>query len=229
MMRIFDPGSDPVYPNVKQEFETVEGFSIVTAETSIVSGEGARVHKRVFGASPQWPATLGKPIVYSDSYVGSPGEETYAYARHDVDYARFLVVLDYFFQQQRERFAELMDRSFPCWLNQGGKLVETQVPFPFSLHLPTNGGEIEFIRMSLPFGDLSVEFSKPRVQAVSELDFLRRKVLQKFVESPLFGFDASTSTLLVPLMAQIHWATKIVPQRVLGEVLQQFASNPIPA
>jgi len=223
------PRAAPVYPNVKQEYETVQGFPIVTAEASIASHEGGRLHKRVLGASPQWPETLGKPIVYSDSYVRSPGEETYAYARHDVDYARFLVVLDYFFQQQRERFPELMDRTFPCWLNQGGKLVEAEVPFPFSLHLPANDGEMEFIRMSLPFGDLSIEFSEPSVQAVSELDFLRRRALQKFVESPLFGFDASSSTVLVPLMAEIHWAAKIVPRRVLGEVLQQFASNPIPA
>lgn len=100
------PGSDPVYPNVRQEFETVDGFPVVTAEAAITQG-GTRTHRRMLGASPQWPVTYGKPIVYSDAYVTPSGWETYAYARHNVDLATFLMTLDHFFTQQREEFAEL--------------------------------------------------------------------------------------------------------------------------
>jgi len=231
-----DIRAESVYLNVRQEFETIGSFSIVTAETPQMNirGGGSRQHRRVLCAS-QLPDLFGKPIAYSDTYVTASGQKTFVYARHREQPRTFFLKLDYFFEENERDFPELAAREFVCWMNYRGRALDVEVPRPFSVHLPLDVEQmediagIEFVRIGLPFGDLSVEFGEPTPEPMNEFDYVRQRTLNKFVEAPLFGFDATTSTVLASFFSRIHWANESVPPKILERMLEQFASTAIPA
>ena len=167
----------------------------------------------------------GRKIAYSDTYL-RPGEPTYVYARHSAEPVKFFRILDYFLLQQLEEFPELKGREFDLLLNRAGAATEVSICLPFSTSLSLDA--LAFVRIYLPFGDISIEFDEITL-TVDELNPLREQMLTRGLERPLVGFDMTKYHLLAKLMAELHWASGIVPQSILEGLIEQFSFSPVPA
>jgi hypothetical protein len=226
----FNTFSKRLYRGVRTEPEVIGNFPIVIAEPEPLTESGiTRRHKRIIASGKA--DVYGRPIVYCDTYSSSrPSSDlTFVYARHQSKQREFLLKLDYFLENQRHNFPELADRSFECILNVDGEFVQTSSPLPFSLNLGVNPENIKFLRISIPFGDISIEFTTAARVSDDELAFARRRTLPRALESPLFGFDASHSSIWAPFLAQIHWAAGSIPYSTLENLIEFSATTPIPA
>lgn len=223
--------SQSVYANVRGESEIVDDFAIQVAETPtlIIPDGGNRQHKRIVSAQPS-SVTYGRALAYSDTYVSASGTDTFVYCRHKTDIEEFLFLFDNFFYERETDFVELSSREFKCYLNVKGRLIVEDVSFPLTTWFQRsyNLSSIGFIRLNIPFGDVSVQFVDTVVEHHNLLDYLQQRMMKRALEAPLFGLDASKSQVLVPLMTRVHWASEIIPKHVLNQIMQQFTANPSP-
>ncbi len=214
----------PVYHSVKSHVGTIEGVSFVVAEVPAVNG---RQHRRVIGLAPQDPALHGKPLVYADSYP-LDNERTIVYARHRTSPAEFVAELDNFFLEQLVDFPELRRRLFQCQMNIAGELVEDEVGLPFTEFTNIVGLDyLRFLRLSIPFGDLAIEFGTPTLEIPNQLSGLNRHQLPRALETPLVGCDLTKASVLAVLMSRLHWASDRIPPQILERLIDQM--NLVPA
>jgi hypothetical protein len=205
------------YPRVRFRRDEIDGYPYLTAETEpLQEGDVKREHLRIIG--DKQAGVAGHPIVYSDSYSSTRPDETYVYARHRVDQVKFFASLDTFLEHLKSDLHEMTAGPFRCVLGREGELDERQIALPFSRHADSNLKAIDFLRLSVPFGDMSVEFGK----ATSHDDQLKlagQNALAMKLESPLFGFDALASDLWVPFLAGIHWASGLIQPTILQRLI----------
>ena len=217
---------DPIYPHVRIEYEKEKDFPYVLATTDrLIEGGATRQHKRII--ANLGVEIAGHPLVYCDEYSTAKGYETYVYARHRVTSGEFLLKLDFFLEANSTKFSELIGRSFRCAALIGEEFMELDLTTPFTLSLKPEQQQIKFLRLSIPFGDISVEFAQSSIISSTELRFAKRKVLSRKVESPLFGFAASKSTIWAPFLGSIHWASGIIPPGILENLIQMSAAAPV--
>jgi hypothetical protein len=219
------PNVAAYYSYVKTQLTNIGSFSFLAVETPQLK---SRQHRRLIGHSPDSPI-FGRPILYTDQYLGS--DIQYAYARHAVEPEDFLQQLDFFYYENVKDFPELQDRPFPIVMNVNGSLLQHDARFPYSTSNPMRSAVqegIRFIRISMPFGDLAAEFGPTRYFE-DELDKIHLKRLPRHLESPLFGCDVTRSTILSGFMSRIHWASSILPKSILKQAIGEFTSQNIPA
>jgi hypothetical protein len=187
---------------------STDSFSLSNIPLLVVETEAVknRTHRRVLGDMSDHNSQLyGKPVLYIDLYGNVDENPTiYAYARHRVNPTKFMQLLNDFVEEMKPSYGELRDREFQVWANVNAELKEFAVRFPI---LPSLfGGELSFIRVSIPFGDVAIEFRPPKRETDSELDEVRRGELTGMTEAPLFGCDVTQSTEASALFARLHWA-----------------------
>ncbi len=208
---------ESIYPKVGFQQSEIEGFSFLNAETEpLREGDVKREHVRIIGAKRS--GIEGHPIVYSDSYSKVGQDEIYAYARHRVDQSKFFSSLDSFLDKTKADLPEFGKQPLPCVLGIRGELSRKHISVPFTHELGPELREIEFLRLSVPFGDMSVEFGEASVHD-DQLKFVQKGTLPRKIEFPLFGFDAS-SDIWVPFLAEIHWASELVARRILENLIR---------
>jgi hypothetical protein len=206
------------YPTVQFRKDEIDGYSFLTAETRpLQEGDVKREHQRIIGE--KLPGVAGHPIVYSDRYSSTRPDEIYAYARHKADQAKFFASLDAFLERLNSDLPEVGRGPFRCVVGIEGKLEERQMSLPFTRDAGLNLKTMDFFRMSVPFGDMCVEFGKAKVHE-DELTLVEDHALPRKIESPLFGFDAVNSDIWVPFMAEIHWASGLIPGRNLQNLIR---------
>lgn len=190
---------------------SLSNIPFLIVETETVKN---RTHRRVLGDGGDTnPQLYGRPVLYLDLY-GDVDENPriYAYARHRVDARNFIQILNDFVEEKKPSYAELRDREFQVWANVNAELKEFKTRFPILPGLLQ--GELSFIRVSIPFGDVAIEFRSPQREMVNELDKVRRGELTAMIEAPLFGCDVTQSVEASALFARLHWAkdTQISPE-----------------
>ncbi len=153
--------------------------------------------------------------------------QRYVYARHNSDPRRFFEQLDYFYYERIKNYPELEGREFKIYLNVDGGFEEAWKQLPYSLVAPLKK-DIRFFRISIPFGDVAVEFG-PITQFTSELANTHKRKLPQALESPLLGCDLTKSTLLGSLMARLHWASELISTSILEQAIAELISEGIPA
>jgi hypothetical protein len=212
------PAMEPNYQRVRFQKEDAEGYPYLTAESGPLQEDDVkREHLRIIG--DKQAGVAGHPIVYSDSYSSTRPDETYIYARHRVDQAKFLASLDTFLEQLKSELPEIAGGPFRCVVGREGELQERQISLPFSRSADLNLNAIDFLRLSVPFGDMSVEFAKAKVHD-DQLKLAEQNALPMKIESPLFGFDALASDLWVPFLAGIHWASELIKPKTLQSLIR---------
>lgn len=215
------PTLETNYTRVRFRRDKTAGFSFLTAETAALhEGDVKREHLRIIGDIQA--GIEGRPIVYSDSYSSSGPDEAYVYARHRVDQSKFFANLDTFLEQLKSDLHEIASGPFRCVVGREGELEEWQITWPFSRYAEMNLNTIDFLRMSVPFGDMSVEFGKTIIHD-DQLKHVEENALGKKLESPLFGFDALASDLWVPFLARIHWGAELIEPAILQRLIRMAA------
>ena len=210
------------YPVTRVDPLEIQGCHFLLVEASVSK---RLQHKRVIGNDPGKPM-YGRPVWYCDSY-GDPDDPTiYVYARHRATADQFLKLLGTFVTQASAEFKELKGREFPVWLNVGGLPLETNIREPFAIEDQITR-DFLFLRMSLPFGDVAVEFAA--VKDSEEFEALGRKTLPVVREAPLVGCDLTKGPMLKWLLARLHWAAEQLPIQVLEEILEKFSRTSVPA
>jgi hypothetical protein len=179
----------------------------------------------MIGFAPGSSAIHGRPILYADSYVLEKDEPSYVYARHSATVESFIKELDWLFEGDPTEFAELRRKEFSFFLNVGGAPYRADLQFPFAdcFHF---GEDVRFVRISFPFGDISVEFGPPRTTN-DEYRFVDLNYLTAELERPLLGCETTKSEVLGKLMARLHWAHGLINEFTLEHLIDQVAFNPV--
>lgn len=218
------------YKIASRHFRTVDEVSYLLVETPVM---GTRQHRRMIGANPIQTSLYSRPLLYADSYPSSADESNHVYCSHRVDSVEFFRILDSFLLDQLSDFPEFRDRAFQLTISKAGKLEELSVTLPFvpSLNLdqlPLVSEQIEFVRCYIPFGDVTVSFGRPN-SSENELDCAQKGWLNASLETPLLGCDMTKSTILIPLMARLHWASGTLSESTLEHLIGQLSFNPVAA
>lgn len=218
-----NPEHLPPYPNPQRTDRVIGGLSVVEAEVrNIYEGGSTRAHLRIIGA--QQTNVAGRPLVYADTYSRYPADETYSYARHDLNRTVLLQHLEkYLSNVLRVGFSELRDRSAVGVMQTENELWEFEYPTYLEAVAAMRAQPLIFARLNFPFGDITIEFQDWADVTENEFRALNLGGLQRELERPLFAFDATRSTRLdiwEPFLASIHWARGLVPQDVLRQVLR---------
>ena len=186
---------------------SIESISLTDHKFLIVDtySIGKRTHRRVLVKSSQDSQLVGKPILYLDLY-GNVDENPriYAYARHAADVDRFVHLLNHFISGNENSYKELRDKQFHIWTNVDAELKEFKAKFPISPDMFQ--GPLSFMRVSIPFGDIAIEFCPPQAEIINELTQVERRELPGMIEAPLFGCDVTQSIESASLLASLHWA-----------------------
>lgn len=210
--------SEDIYPGVKAEERIVADRSWFIAEARSLRASGVtRDHTRIIAAAT--PGVAGHPIVYSDFYT-SPREKMYVYARHRTEQAAFFARLDTFLSEKLTEFPELQNEFISVTLQVNGRFRNSFVALPLVQGIDRPFEDIDFVRLSLPPGDLAIEFTTQAVISSHELDFIARRALPKRLEAPLVSYDATRSDFWAELVARIHWAADVVETEVLRTLIR---------
>jgi hypothetical protein len=202
----------------------------------------SRTHRRAVAVSKRTNLD-GRVIYYWDSYSLKGPDTTYLYAKHSKDPEGFFRALDGFFALLREDLRELRGTSFPFISNVDGKLVTQRLTLPFAENFGRRPGrfpwlgkpgdrfkDVRFVRASMPFGDLSIEFGTDVTTKYESAAKLGIELMETSFDAPLAGVELTRSTILVPLLANIHWAAELLPKEVLISLGQEMnAAAPVPA
>jgi hypothetical protein len=221
------PAQYPAYENVKIEELSVDSNSIVRVEVPAVSeGKYPRQHTRVIGGD-KTPA-VGRALIYSDTYSTAPQSPTFAYARHDVNQAEFLSLLETFITTAiLMDFSELRGSTVRCVIQTATDLQDTEFPSYDAAVAALRAVPLMFSRIYFPFGDMTVEFVDKPSLVINELNLIHQGQLARAVDAPLFSFDASTSDTWQHFLLDIHWARRLFHPDVLRQVtamaVQQIA------
>jgi hypothetical protein len=206
------------YPNPNIETAIVEGYPVVSAQVSdLPGGRYPREHRRILGG--EGTDVAGRALIYSDTYVGAPGDPTYAYARHEVDRTEFFARLEEFLTVAiLVDFPELRDRKARCVFQTHDELQDVD----FDSYLVAAGvlgsQPVEFARLYFPFGDMTVNFGATSI-VNDELETIANGALTVALEAPLFAFDASQSEVWIAFLAIIHWARNLIAPEVLRAIV----------
>lgn len=213
-----------LYPLSRRTLGSTHGYGYLTVEAEFrPSGQATREHKRIIGDDDPGSFTYGKSLVYSDTYRFSSEAPTYVYARHRATAGEFMALLDEF---MAERIAELreLQRELRYVLYSGGAVREGNAYIPFSRSLAdVRFEELSFLRLFVPFGDISVQFGPPRAQDLDEIYLADQGMIATPLEAPLFGFDATSSRYWVEFMAQIHWASELIQPLIISEIISEIS------
>ena len=213
--------AEPVLPNVKLETREIDGYPYIVAEARSVRESGvARDHTRLLGIQE---AVSGHPLVYSDAYSGSR-DDVYVYARHRLEQTAFFLQLDAFLERILADFPELSDKPLLFSLQAGGEFVKRELSLPLLHALDIPEKQIDFARLSLNIGDMAVEFASEPLVSADETAFTDKGALRRRLETPLFGFDASRSEIWAPFLAEIHWASGMIPKHILSKLIGSAAA-----
>jgi hypothetical protein len=188
-----------------------------------------RLHRRILAADAKFPQTFGKPLLYADTYPTNDEPETYVYARHICSPQLFFDKLNLFLASITDDNPELRNRNYPLLLAIKGKSRIGELPIPYKIQAKTVQ-HASFFRLDLPFGAMTVEFSKVQREAHDQLPalYLSRKLPQQ-LEAPLVGFDFTDGSLYIPLLLAVHWAADYIPRSVLEAALGEITHESIPA
>lgn len=210
----------PPYQNPRIEETQVDSFPVVVAEISnIREGRTPRSHLRVLGGSGTGVA--GHPLVYADRYTRDGGDETYSYARHNVDQMALLEGLEEFLARAiHVDFTELRKRPAFGAVQTDDGMEEFEYPSYLAAVDAMKSRPMLFARLNFPFGDITVEFQEQADVTGDEFRFLSEGVLSRSLERPLFAFDATKSDIWTRFLASIHWARDRVDPEVLRQVLR---------
>jgi hypothetical protein len=215
-------GEEPVHPQIQVQTREIDGFSYIAAEVRSLRQSGVtRDHLRIIGLGKR--AISGHPLVYSDTYLGTRDDEILVYSRHRVDQKNFFSRLDSFLEKTLSDFSELAGKPLHFSLQVDGEFIEAEIPLPLVRNLEIPPGKIDFARLSIKLGDIAIEFSSKPIVSAKEQSFTKKGVLRRRLESPLFGFDASRSDIWAPFLADIHWASGMIPRRILQSLIQSAA------
>jgi hypothetical protein len=211
------------YADVKSEWGLMGTLSYVTAEAEVL---GSRQHQRVIANAQQTPIH-GRPLFYADTYLVSDTLTVYVYARHKAQPAQFLEALNMFYDEFAKEY-DLIGKQFRLILNRSGELTQFSVPLPLRFFSELN--QVRFLRISLPVGDVAIEFNSTPIKAGNQLeDCFKRKRLTRFLETPLIGCDLSRTPVLSALMARVHWASEFVSPKILETLAGQLAGETVGA
>jgi hypothetical protein len=202
-------------------------FLIGEGEIQLESGGPLRVHRRAVAINSKNEDLDGQVIFYSDSYATRTEPITYVYTRHRSTPLQFLQALDDFYAT--EDFEELRGAKFPFVSNFDGRLAESVIGFPFTRWFDERHHEIRFVRISMPFGDLSIEFADPSITVYANATQLMVELPEVRFDSPLLAVETSRSTVLLPLLAHLHWASDKIPYGVLTELANQIGLSAVTA
>lgn len=216
------PDSDPLvpYPNPQITEREIGGLAVLEAEVrNIYEGGSTRTHLRIIGA----PHTnvAGRALVYADTYSRSPEDETYSYARHNVDQIRLLEGLEGFIASALlVEFMELRNRPAVGVMQTEDEIREFEATTYLAAVEAMKSQPLIFARLNFPFGDITIEFQEQADVPNSEFRAIAESTLQRELERPLFAFDATRSDIWTTFLASIHWARGLVPEEVLRQVLR---------
>jgi hypothetical protein len=207
--------------------EELGGYSFLHLESDIAKASPVpRIHRRVLLRTPDVKQTDGRAILYSDTYLYEDEPKTYVYINHKVKLPQFFRGLDDFFSERRADFPELYWREFSMWANWHGEMKSLTTRLPFSENAPLDES-IRFARIAIPFGDISIDFANRPVSRLADLNNLPVEMQTTVFDSPLFGFDATRTSLWSAFASRIHWAAGSIPFEILGRLIEQAARNPI--
>jgi len=206
---------------VKMVNEEIGGYLFLRAEAEISKGPSVpRTHRRVFVRTPGNQETDGRAILYSDTYHYPDEPTTNVYISHKVDINRFFGELDQFIFEHRGDFPELFRQEFNVWVNLEGEIVSLKAAIPFSKNIP-RGENVHFVRISIPFGDISVAFTPQSINRLSDPNKLPVEMQATIFDSPLFGFDSTRTTTWSKFAARIHWASSRMPLDILNLLIER--------
>ena len=212
------------YSSIKLERGLMGSVSYFTAEANVTGG---RLHQRMFVNSPLKSAIHGKPLFYVDTYLAGHTPTVYAYARHKSNAKDFFNALSSFYEGVASSH-ELKGKEFSLLLNQRGILNTVPLRLPFVPTVDLEG--LRFCRVSLPIGDIAVEFSPTPSEADNQLDYcVKYKKLITTLEKPLIGCDLSRTSVLASLIARLHWASDFLPPAILEQLASQLAGSAVTA
>jgi hypothetical protein len=216
----FPPDQIPPYENPEITEKDVDGLAVLEAEVrDIYEGGTKRSHLRIIGA----PHTViaGRALVYADTYSRSPEDETYSYARHDMDQIRLLERLEEFLATALiVEFEELRNRPAVGVMQTRDEMREFEAPTYLNAVTAMKAQPLVFARLNFPFGDITMEFQERPDIAESEFRMLAERKLQREIDRPVFAFDATRSDIWTAFLTTIHWAREMVPPEVLRQVLR---------
>lgn len=215
--------SEAEYTDVRLDELVRNNRRFVVAEPPIIQG---RLHRRVIGG-PQdggdaaQRAIDGKPLLYFDTYLSN--DKTYIYARHRGTAKEFFSRLDSLIYEH----TELREKRFPSYVTVKNEAFRISLAVPL-ITLLTDDPEdsIRFFRISLPFGEMSIQFGDVRATEGNQWISCKQKhTLTKAVESPILGFQASAENrrLFVPLFTSLHWASRYIPDNILELLINEIA------
>jgi hypothetical protein len=161
------------YSSVKSEWGLIGRLSYVTAEALDIGG---RQHQRIIANAPRNTAIHGKPLFYADTYLAKDDLTVFEYARHKSHPQFFFEAFSKFYDEIAKDY-ELAGKQFQLVLNRNGVLTEDSVRFPFDSQSYVKG--LKFCRISLPIGDIAIEFSSRICEAGNQLEGIKRKELTK--------------------------------------------------
>jgi len=211
------------YENPQITERVVDGLAVIEAEVrDIREGRSPRTHLRIIGGPDTNVA--GRTLVYADTYTRSPDDQTYSYARHGVDQDGLLEGLESFLATALlVEFGELRNRPAVGVMQTESEIREFEAPTYLAAVAAMKRQPLIFARLNFPFGGISVEFQKQPDIAENEFRFLSEGTLQRDLERPLFGFDATRSDIWTTFLLSIHWARDRVEPEVLRQVLRMAA------
>lgn len=213
---------DRSYRIATQQLQSVDNVSYVLLETQLMKN---RQHRRMIGSDPSQGALYGRPLLYADLY-SLVNQREYVYCGHRTDPGGFFVALDRFLGEQLNEFPELRNRRFRVVLSGVGEFVEHELTPPFSRSLPIDPNLL-FARCYFPFGDVAISFGTPTIS--QEFTCLKSGFLCSTLESPLVGADMTKSSILVKLLARLHWAAGVISDTILEHLIEQLSLNPVAA
>jgi hypothetical protein len=211
--------SDYSHPSLRRG--SLDGFDYVIVE---VNAGGGRLHRRILASSLAEPSLMGRPLFYSDTYKAERGEPTYTYARHGASVSTFFRGLN-FLLEEHDLLRESERSQYRAIFNIRGELLERDINLPFlDESIVRDDGQLQFCRLFLPFGDISVEFCAPVGSATDQLTYLASYGrLTSVLERPLLACDLSRAPAYAQFMARLHWASDRVPVVTLQRLCDEFS------
>jgi hypothetical protein len=212
------------YSSVKLERGLMGNLSYFTAEAR---APGGRLHQRLFANAPLKSAIHGKPLFYADTYFSGDTPTVYTYARHKSDAKGFFDALSIFYQEIADPY-ELKGKEFSLVANLSGNLSVLPLRLPIIPTIDLQG--LRFCRISLPIGDIAVEFAPMPLTAGNQLDqCVKDKEMATAVETPLIGCDFSRTSAAASLIARLHWASDVLSPAILRQLASEFAGSKVSA
>jgi len=217
--------SEAEYTGVRLDELVRNGRRFAIAEPPITQG---RLHRRVIGGPPNGGdaaqrAIDGKPLIYFDTYLTN--DKTYIYARHRATANEFLSRLDSLILEH----TELREERFLTYITVKNETYRISLAVPLTTLLTDDPEDsIRFFKISLPFGEMSIQFGGVRATEDNQwIACKQKRTLTKAVESPILGFQAGEENrrLFVPLFTGLHWASRYIP----GDILEFLINEVSPA